>query len=40
MGEYKIMNLEDASQYINALYENRGVNKKKYKIHGFKNLGQ
>ena len=28
MGEYKIMNLEDASQYINALYENRGVNKK------------
>jgi predicted O-methyltransferase YrrM len=30
MGEYKIMNLEDASQYINALYENRGVNKKKY----------
>ena len=24
------MNLEDASQYINTLYENRGVNKKKY----------
>ncbi len=24
------MNLEEASQYINALYENRGVNRKKY----------